>query len=77
MIRRIFVIAFLILQACQSPEQGLKPVDGVQNYLNQRVDSLHYFADQLRLNVLENNIPSAKNSFVQFKVSIQKNRINR
>ena len=49
MIRRIFVIAFLILQACQSPEQGLKPIDGVQNYLKQRSDSLHYFVDQLRV----------------------------
>ena len=72
MIRRIFVIAFLILQACQSPEQGLKPVDGVQNYLNQRLDSLHYFADQLRLNVLENNIPSAKNSFIYSRYQYKK-----
>ena len=72
MIRRIFVIAFLILQACQSPEQRLRPVDGVQNYLNQRLDSLHYFADQLRLNVLENNIPSAKNSFIYSRYQYKK-----
>ena len=72
MMHRIFVIALLILQACQSPEQGLKPVDGVQRYLNQRVDSLNYFADQLRLNVLENNIPSAKNSFINSRYQYKK-----
>jgi cytochrome c peroxidase len=72
MIRCVFLIAILIFQACHSPEQHSRPVDEVQNYLNQKIDSLHYFADQLRLNVLENDIPSAKKNFVNSRYQYKK-----
>ena len=74
MIRRIFAVAtmFLILLSCQRSEQALNPVEAIQNYLSQRLDSLHFFTHELRSNVLEGNVSLAKKNFVASRYQYKK-----
>ena len=74
MINRISSIAIVtfIFCACQSKMQNRSPLEQVQYYLNERVDSLRYFTEAMRTSIEENNIASARENFIQSRFQYKK-----
>jgi cytochrome c peroxidase len=70
--KEILAMVALVLLGCQDSKQELKNVDEVQSYLDQRVDSLNYFSQHLRRNVLENDIASARKNFINSRFQFKK-----
>ena len=52
--------------------QNRSPLEQVQYYLNERVDSLRYFTEAMRTSIEENNIASARENFIQSRFQYKK-----